>query len=521
MKTRIFLSLLIVTIQSGLHAQNIGINSTGERPDPSAILDIKSDSKGLLIPRMTQNQMFTITTPAPGLAVYVTDGLPGYYVFNASTGWDKLTRNAENAWFTLPDGSLTNKIFGNVGINNVSPQNTLQIGNDGGYAGYDFSIGRNSQAMAIYQGPNFTNWTATDNISINPINGTGYVGINVGSNPDNKLQIGSMGSTGFATNDLAIGNGVNAFAIFQTNASTLMGSTTDIVLKPRNNGHGRVGINTDNPRAPLDIADVIAIPNAVYSYVNFLTGESSNSGGNDGVAGFCFSCTGQISIIADNAVYAKEFDAFSDARIKDIIGETNSTQDLETLNALQITDYTMKDKISSGNRPYKKVVAQQVESVYPQVVKKHTDFIPNVYQAASRIEKIADNYLLTFPKEHRISSTAARLRLISDSSGMQQVDVLGIPNPAQVLIHFAHASNLGTGRVFVYGEQVDDFRTVDYEGLTTLHISATQELTKLVKAQQARINDLQMLLEGQQGRVDQLEERLDQLERKIAANQPK
>jgi hypothetical protein len=521
MKTRILLLLLIIIVQTSLHAQNIGINATGERPDPSAILDIKSDSKGLLIPRLTQAQVANIPSPVLGLTVYVTDGTTGYYVFDG-LDWSRLAKASDNPWRTLSDGSVENAQNGNVGINNSSPpNNSLQIGNDGGYAGYDFSIGRNSQAMAIYQGPNFTNWTATDNISINPINGTGYVGINVGSNPDNKLQIGSMGTTGFATNDLAIGNGVNAFAIFQTNASTLMGSTTDIVLKPRNNGHGRVGINTDNPRAPLDIADVIAIPNAVYSYVNFLTGESSNSGGNDGVAGFCFSCTGQISIIADNAVYAKEFDAFSDARIKDIIGETNSTQDLETLNALQITDYTMKDKISSGNRPYKKVVAQQVESVYPQVVKKHTDFIPNVYQAASRIEKIADNYLLTFPKEHRISSTAARLRLISDSSGMQQVDVLGIPNPAQVLIHFAHASNLGTGRVFVYGEQVDDFRTVDYEGLTTLHISATQELTKLVKAQQARINDLQMLLEGQQGRVDQLEERLDQLERKRAANEPK
>jgi hypothetical protein len=517
MKTRILLLLLIIIVQTSLHAQNIGINATGERPDPSAILDIKSDSKGLLIPRLTQAQVANIPSPVLGLTVYVTDGTTGYYVFDG-LDWSRLAKASDNPWRTLSDGSVENAQNGNVGINNSSPpNNSLQIGNDGGYAGYDFSIGRNSQAMAIYQGPNFTNWTATDNISINPINGTGYVGINVGSNPDNKLQIGSMGTTGFATNDLAIGNGVNAFAIFQTNASTLMGSTTDIVLKPRNNGHGRVGINTDNPRAPLDVADVINIsdPDAGYAYMNQSSGINNNN------VGECYACIATVSIIADNAIYAKEFDAFSDARIKDIIGETNSTQDLATLSALQITDYTMKDKVNSGNRVYKKVIAQQVESVYPQVVKRHTDFIPNVYQVTSAIEKKADNYLLTFPKGHHLSSTATRLRLVADSSGMQQAAILEIPGPTQVLIHLTHPSDLGSGKAFVYGEQVDDFRTVDYEGLTTLHISATQELIKLVKAQQARINDLQMLLEGQQGRVDQLEERLDQLERKRAANEPK
>jgi len=45
--------------------------------------------------------------------------------------------------------------------------------------------------------------------------------------------------------------------------------------------------------------------------------------------------------------------------------------------------------------------------------------------------------------------------------------------------------------VFVYGEEVDNFRTVDYEGLTTLNISATQELGKLVKKQQAMIERLE------------------------------
>ena len=46
----------------------------------------------------------------------------------------------------------------------------------------------------------------------------------------------------------------------------------------------------------------------------------------------------------------------------------------------------------------------------------------------------------------------------------------------------------------MYGEEVDDFRTVDYEGLTTLNISATQEISRLVKKQAAIIESLEKRL---------------------------
>ncbi len=46
----------------------------------------------------------------------------------------------------------------------------------------------------------------------------------------------------------------------------------------------------------------------------------------------------------------------------------------------------------------------------------------------------------------------------------------------------------------MYGEEVDDFRTVDYEGLTTLNISATQEISKVIKMQAAMIGSLERRL---------------------------
>lgn len=47
----------------------------GEMPDSSAILDLQSTSRGLLLPRLTQEQRESMENPAKGLVIYnVTSG---------------------------------------------------------------------------------------------------------------------------------------------------------------------------------------------------------------------------------------------------------------------------------------------------------------------------------------------------------------------------------------------------------------------------------------------------------------
>ena len=392
---------------------------------------------------------------------------------------------------------------GYVGLGVDFPANKLQIGSIGAaataYSGNDLAIGNGTDAMRIFQSSNTTIIASNNtNMVLWPKEATGYVGINTLEQPTNKLQIGSVGGTGFATNDLAIGNGTAAMAIYQTNDATLIGSTTDIVLRPKNNGHGRVGINTNTPGYPLEVAD-FAIHNEGYAYFKSDGNYNPITSGTIGNA--------NVSIYAASNVMGREFDAFSDARIKNIKGVTNSVKDLETINALHVTDYTLKDKVQNGDKPFKKVIAQEVEKVYPQVVSQHVDFIPNVYQLTNKAEKTANGYLLSFAGNHNISSTAKKLRLIlSKGKGMEQFDIVGIPSDNQVLIN---ATDLKGDKVFVYGEEVDDFRTVDYEGLTTLNISATQELSKLLKQQRIQID-------AQQKQIQLLTKRLDGMDKKYA-----
>ena len=56
---------------------------------------------------------------------------------------------------------------------------------------------------------------------------------------------------------------------------------------------------------------------------------------------------------------AEEFDAVSDARIKEIEGRTDTQAALDRINQLQITDYTYIDKPEHGSQRHVGVIAQE------------------------------------------------------------------------------------------------------------------------------------------------------------------
>ena len=75
----------------------VAINTDSSLPDNSAMLDVKSITKGLLMPRMTQAQRNAIVTPAAGLTIFQTDNTPGIY-FNSGT-------SAAPVWVMAGSGS--------------------------------------------------------------------------------------------------------------------------------------------------------------------------------------------------------------------------------------------------------------------------------------------------------------------------------------------------------------------------------------------------------------------------------
>jgi len=68
----------------------VSVNTDGSAPDPAAMLEIKSDSKGLLLPRV--DYLNLPTNPTAGLLVYIIAHAPygnGLY-FSDGAGWVKI-----------------------------------------------------------------------------------------------------------------------------------------------------------------------------------------------------------------------------------------------------------------------------------------------------------------------------------------------------------------------------------------------------------------------------------------------
>jgi hypothetical protein len=102
-----FITFFCLLYAFSSYAQSVAVNNDGSIADASAMLDIKSSTKGLLIPRMTQAQRLAIANPANGLMVYQTDGQAGFYFnFGSAAAPSWLASGASNNTWTIFGNSL-------------------------------------------------------------------------------------------------------------------------------------------------------------------------------------------------------------------------------------------------------------------------------------------------------------------------------------------------------------------------------------------------------------------------------
>ncbi len=100
----------------------IAVNTDGSLPDSSAMLDVKSTSKGVLLPRLTHSQVMAISNPADGLLVYCTTDRKLYIFIGGEYLWKELGFGDGYIVSTFPCGNqLTDGRDGQV-------YNTVQIG---------------------------------------------------------------------------------------------------------------------------------------------------------------------------------------------------------------------------------------------------------------------------------------------------------------------------------------------------------------------------------------------------------
>lgn len=254
------------------------------------------------------------------------------------------------------------------------------------------------------------------------------------------------------------------FMSFSTNTGT---------ERMRIDGSGNVGINTTNPIATLHVVSrnttYNTIPISYFNYGNGLQTISWTAAGT--IAGYF-----QGNIVSTHSVITTNGSlTTSDLRLKKNFGRSNMTEDLHTLNMIKVTDYQYIDSLGLGTAMQKKVIAQELEAVYPNAVKYNSDYIPDIYTLSCDVSMNENKMIISIEKDHHLVK-GDNVKWIDESGEVHFDTVSNIISERS----FEIRASASYKRIFVWGKKVNDLRTVDYDALTMLNVSATQQLHKLI-----------------------------------------
>ncbi len=245
----------IALVFAGLATKaQVGIGVAAADVDASAQLEVKSTTKGLLSPRMTEAQKNAISNPATGLFIYQTDGTSGFYYFDGSVwkqglGPQSVSGGAGGDFVDLTNSQTIDgyKTFtkdirikdlnlGHGGFDDISDVafgNNALISNQSGT--YNVAIGQNaahnnnsgSNNVVIGSAANYYNESSSEivavgNGALHAEKGAGNVAVgawaghrgNISDNLTNSVFLGRYASAGGGTidNSVALGNGANVDA---------------------------------------------------------------------------------------------------------------------------------------------------------------------------------------------------------------------------------------------------------------------------------------------------------------------
>jgi hypothetical protein len=534
-------------------------------PSTTAVLDVTSTTQGLLAPRMTTSQRLAIATPANGLIVYDTTTKSLQIYDSVGTAWNQVADTATTGSVTSVTAS-TPLIVTNGTTTPAITLGTVPVAN-GGTGATTATVAINSLLPAqtgdngdvLKTNGTIASWGAAPTGTVTSVTGTSPITVATGTTTP-AITLGTVpvanGGTGATTTTAALANllptlvsgavltnngTVASWGAAPTGTVTSVTGTSPITVATgtttpaitlgtvpvANGGTGattltqgqvlfgtgttaisnssslfwdnvnlRLGIGTSSPAYPLHITTSINASIGSYGFLNS-SGTGTASGG------------GNISILVVGRVVAQEVDANSDARIKNIMGRSDTVSDLETLKKLKITDYRYIDVIQKGNQAKKGVIGQEVEKVYPDAVRTLSDFIPSVYAMADSViyNKATQELTVTVPKAHDLA-VGDTVRIIAGDAGTVDKLVAGVLSDDTFVLSDVEKA---ASKVFVFGKKVDDFRVVDYDQLFSINIGATQQLAvenQTLVQENAAIKAEDLAIEARLAALEQMIEEL-------------
>jgi hypothetical protein len=325
-----------------------------------------------------------------------------------------------------------------------------------------------------------------------------------------------------STGATLIGSWSNNPVIIATNATEKMRITTD----------GYVGIGTTSPGYPLHIV----------SSVYFANGIQLHPGATGGSPGTFYPL---ISMRCEDGIIGREYWTPSDMRIKTNIIDINDNNALLTLRKMQPKTYEYVDKYKYGSYNVIGFIAQEIKEILPKAVTIGKDYIPNFYTNC-KISKINDNSLLVsseidlfWNSLHDLSGNAyidISGNACSDASGNKFFNIklydissneiicktINIIDNKNFIIDVSGTKFLDASENIIindeyllYGQEVDDFNTLDKNAIFTVVTAAVQDIDKHQQEDALKISTLEAQVATLTSQIAILQEQMNTLLAKI------
>ncbi|MBT4887463.1 MAG: hypothetical protein HON07_09650, partial [Planctomycetaceae bacterium] len=438
----------------------------------------------------------------------------------------------------IAQGNITGKDITGTKLNLTGSDNTITAG---AITGTSISLGNGSINAGAITSTSLS--AGSGPVTGNTLTLTGaFVGKNI---TGTSLSVGGGTIRGGAMTgtSLSVGTGsINAGTINAANVN--MTGTAKFPKVGINLGNNSpkvpLQVNADNPRlfstAPYTLGNAPSL--GQYIFPGTAMGPGTGTG-NQLFWSLHYDYLAAIfngGVIVRDHIWATSAAINSDARAKTIHGVSDAAHDLDTLRKIKIQDFHWTDRMVDGFRPHKLTIAQQVEEVFPEAVmiSPAPKAIPNIYSMASSVNHHAGRgeLVLTLDKNHDLTEGDS-VDLFSKGKEMKEFNVTRVLNEKT----FAVASEQSLEEVFVYGKYVNDFRSVDYDAIAMLNVSATQELARKseasvleteklksrirdLEARERRVAQLEKSLEAKLSRIELVEKRLDALDRRLVSVAP-
>ncbi|MEM9325679.1 MAG: tail fiber domain-containing protein [Bacteroidota bacterium] len=382
-------------------SQGVAINETNNAPDASAMLDVSSTTKGVLIPRMTTTQREDISTPATGLLVYDSTNKSFWY-FDGSDWQDlskpsPITVSNENIFGGTSAGmSLTASANDNIllgfetGKSITNGDNTVAIGSGalgamtGSGNSFNVAIGWSAAGKTEYEFPAF------GTLSESPFNGFGITAVGARTLEENidGALITAVGYQALQKNTL--GADLTALGAFALNKNTVGVKNVAVGFRAsqeNSTGSNNTSIGFDagfggsenqnctfvgsNARNDTDLSSYTN--STAIGYQAILTADNQVRVGNADVP----SIGGQVA-----------WSALSDGRFKTDLLE--NVPGLDFINLLRPVSYAWKEQASETPRREVGFIAQEVE--------KAADALDFEFDGVTPPQGEDDHYMLSYGK---------------------------------------------------------------------------------------------------------------------------